>query len=145
MPADFVLVVPTGSQMPAVEKAIIKSNMINMNGCDDQFYRYKCPQLVCTVPNAHASKMVKTSICNIEDVAKSMQRPPSCALFPAPPPPPSPSPVCVPSAHLRLVLLLLFQTSRTTSDTPGRARPSTTRNCRRARTATSAATTPPRR
>ena len=63
--------------MPAVEKARIKENMVNMNGCDDQFYRYKCPQLVCTVPNAHASKMVKTSICNIEDVAKSMQRPPS--------------------------------------------------------------------
>ena len=80
MPADFVVVVPTGTQMGAVEKARLKENMVNINGSDDQFYRYKCPQLVCTVPNAHASKMVKTSICNIEDVSTSLQRPPSCAF-----------------------------------------------------------------
>jgi hypothetical protein len=97
MPADFVLVVPTGSQMAAVEKARIKDNMVNINGCDDKFYRYKCPQLVCTVPNAHASKMVKTSICNIEDVATSLQRPPSCAQHPrtAAQPPAQPPP-CAP-------------------------------------------------
>ena len=80
MPAEFVVVVPTGTQSGAVEKARLKENMVNINGSDDQFYRYKCPQLVCTVPNAHASKMVKTSICNIEDVATSLQRPPSCAI-----------------------------------------------------------------
>jgi hypothetical protein len=98
MPAEFVVVVPTGTQMGAVEKARLKENWVNINGSEDQFYRYKCPQLVCTVPNAHASKMVKTSICNIEDVANSLQRPPSCAppnpsllLLPCPTPAPLPS------------------------------------------------------
>ena len=57
MPAQFVLVVPTGSQMGAVEQARVKENQVNINGSEDQFYRYTCPQLPCTAPNAHASKM----------------------------------------------------------------------------------------
>ena len=37
----------------------------------------ECPQLVTTCANANASKMVKTFLCNVEDVARSLQRPPS--------------------------------------------------------------------
>ena len=77
MPADFVVVVPSGTHQKAAEKALIKDNMVNINGCDDQFYRYKCPQLVATCPNAHASKMVKMALVNIDDVSQSLQRPPS--------------------------------------------------------------------
>lgn len=75
--AQYVLVVPTGTQDKAAQKALVKDQMVNINGCDDQFYRYKMPQLVATVPNAHASKMVKTSLVNIDDVSKWLQRPPT--------------------------------------------------------------------
>jgi translation initiation factor 2 beta subunit (eIF-2beta)/eIF-5 len=74
---DYVKVVPTGTQQAACAQALAKDQMVNINGSEDQFYRYKMPQLVCTVPNAHASKMVKTSLVNIEAVSTSLQRPPS--------------------------------------------------------------------
>jgi translation initiation factor 2 beta subunit (eIF-2beta)/eIF-5 len=87
MPAEYVLVVPTGTQSGACQRALAKDQMVNINGSEDQFYRYKMPQLVCTVPNAHASKMVKTSLCNIEKVSLSLQRPPSCESPVEPPTP----------------------------------------------------------
>lgn len=86
MPAEYVLVVPTGTQSAACQRALAKDQMVNINGSEDQFYRYKMPQLVCTCPNAAASKMVKMSLCNIDDVSKSLQRPSTC-VFPCPLPP----------------------------------------------------------
>eukprot|EP01052_Picozoa_sp_SAG31_P006535 SAG31_NODE_301_length_18103_cov_13.772551_18_plen_199_part_00 len=53
--------------------------MVNINGSDDPFYRYKMPPLVCVVQNAGASKMVKTSLANVDAVGASLQRPPGCA------------------------------------------------------------------
>lgn len=76
MPVQFVVFAEAGQHQKLVEKAVRKDHMVNINGCDDQFYRYKMPQLVCTVLGAGASKMVKTLLANVDDVGKSLQRPP---------------------------------------------------------------------
>lgn len=68
---------PSGTESVAIKLALAPDNQVNINKSDDPFYRYKCPQLVATCANANASKMVKTSLCNVEDVARSLQRPPS--------------------------------------------------------------------
>jgi len=70
---SFVLVVPSGTEAAAAKSA----TAVNINGCQDQFYRYKCPQLIATCHNSQASKMVKTQLVNIDDVARSLQRPQS--------------------------------------------------------------------
>ena len=82
MPVQFVVFAEAGQHQKLVEKAVRKDHMVNINGCDDQFYRYKMPQLVCTVLGAGASKMVKTLLANVDDVGKSLQRPPGCEQRP---------------------------------------------------------------
>jgi translation initiation factor SUI1 len=69
--------VPSGTESAAVKQALAPEYQVNINKSDDPYYRYKCPQLVTTCANANASKMVKTTLCNVEDVARSLQRPPS--------------------------------------------------------------------
>jgi len=52
-----------------------KSGRVNMDGSDDPFYRYTMPTLQVKVEGT--TKMIKTQLMNIENVAQAVGRPPS--------------------------------------------------------------------
>jgi len=66
---------PYAITVPAGMEKKVKPKIVNMDGSDDPFYRYKMPQVIAFVLGK--GKMIKTMIANADQVAVSLKRPPS--------------------------------------------------------------------